>query len=156
MWFWPIRVPRHSTCCFLYNCNFNKTLTSKLHSSFHHFGSHRIPTAENGEFPLTNPLHFLSTLRVSATGFSGSNEKNVFCFLFWSVLQPFKRYVEIGRVAQINYGKEYGRLVVIVDVIDQNRVCPFVFPSLIWCFFVGFDSWSACPILCFGFLWRLG
>ncbi|KAG2403652.1 60S ribosomal protein [Vigna angularis] len=31
------------------------------------------------------------------------------------------RYVEIGRVAQINYGKEYGRLVVIVDVIDQNR-----------------------------------
>ncbi|KAL5195741.1 putative 60S ribosomal protein L14 [Glycine soja] len=34
---------------------------------------------------------------------------------------PFKRYVEIGRVAQINYGKEYGRLVVIVDVIDQNR-----------------------------------
>ncbi|QCE07267.1 large subunit ribosomal protein L14e [Vigna unguiculata] len=35
---------------------------------------------------------------------------------------PFKRHVEIGRVAQINYGKEYGRLVVIVDVIDQNRV----------------------------------
>ncbi|KAE9620910.1 putative 60S ribosomal protein L14 [Lupinus albus] len=34
---------------------------------------------------------------------------------------PFKRFVEIGRVAQINYGKEYGRLVVIVDVIDQNR-----------------------------------
>ncbi|CAN6462091.1 unnamed protein product [Victoria cruziana] len=34
---------------------------------------------------------------------------------------PFKRYVEIGRVAMINYGKEYGRLVVIVDVIDQNR-----------------------------------
>ncbi|KAK4789595.1 hypothetical protein SAY86_016899 [Trapa natans] len=34
---------------------------------------------------------------------------------------PFKRYVEIGRVALVNYGKEYGRLVVIVDVIDQNR-----------------------------------
>ncbi|KAK7268849.1 hypothetical protein RIF29_21558 [Crotalaria pallida] len=33
---------------------------------------------------------------------------------------PFKRFVEIGRVALINYGKEYGRLVVIVDVIDQN------------------------------------
>ncbi|KAL3517714.1 hypothetical protein ACH5RR_020303 [Cinchona calisaya] len=33
----------------------------------------------------------------------------------------FKRYVEIGRVALINYGKEYGKLVVIVDVIDQNR-----------------------------------
>ena len=40
------------------------------------------------------------------------------------LVQPFKRYVEIGRVAQINYGKEYGRLVVIVDVIDQNRVTP--------------------------------
>ncbi|KAK7278426.1 hypothetical protein RJT34_23454 [Clitoria ternatea] len=37
------------------------------------------------------------------------------------ITQPFKRYVEIGRVALINYGKEYGRLVVIVDVIDQNR-----------------------------------
>ncbi|URE38873.1 ribosomal protein [Musa troglodytarum] len=36
-------------------------------------------------------------------------------------LCPFKRYVEIGRVALVNYGKEYGRLVVIVDVIDQNR-----------------------------------
>ncbi|URE38875.1 ribosomal protein [Musa troglodytarum] len=35
---------------------------------------------------------------------------------------PFKRYVEIGRVALVNYGKEYGRLVVIVDVIDQNRL----------------------------------
>ncbi|KAL1804035.1 hypothetical protein DCAR_0935725 [Daucus carota subsp. sativus] len=34
---------------------------------------------------------------------------------------PFKRYVEIGRVALVNYGKDYGKLVVIVDVIDQNR-----------------------------------
>ncbi|KAI0513662.1 hypothetical protein KFK09_009692 [Dendrobium nobile] len=43
---------------------------------------------------------------------------------FFSLLvdiKPFQRYVEIGRVALINYGKEYGRLVVIVDVIDQNR-----------------------------------
>ncbi|KAK7832607.1 60s ribosomal protein l14-1 [Quercus suber] len=31
------------------------------------------------------------------------------------------RFVEIGRVALVNYGKEYGRLVVIVDVVDQNR-----------------------------------
>jgi large subunit ribosomal protein L14e len=38
-------------------------------------------------------------------------------------LLVFKRYVEIGRVALVNYGKEYGRLVVIVDVIDQNWVC---------------------------------
>lgn len=36
---------------------------------------------------------------------------------------PFQRYVEIGRVALINYGEEYGRLVVIVDVVDKNRVC---------------------------------
>lgn len=35
---------------------------------------------------------------------------------------PFKRYVEIGRVALINYGPEFGKLVVITDVIDQNRV----------------------------------
>lgn len=35
---------------------------------------------------------------------------------------PFKRYVEIGRVAMINYGPECGKLVVISDVVDQNRV----------------------------------
>ncbi|BDA44283.1 60S ribosomal protein L14 [Coccomyxa sp. Obi] len=34
---------------------------------------------------------------------------------------PFSRYVEIGRVALINYGEEYGKLVVISDVVDQNR-----------------------------------
>ena len=34
---------------------------------------------------------------------------------------PFKRYVEIGRVSLVNYGKDYGQLVIIVDVIDQNR-----------------------------------
>ncbi|GMP22517.1 hypothetical protein CsSME_00000503 [Camellia sinensis var. sinensis] len=34
---------------------------------------------------------------------------------------PFKRYVEVGRVTLVNYGKEYGKLVVIVDVLDQNR-----------------------------------
>ncbi|BBN20178.1 large subunit ribosomal protein L14e [Marchantia polymorpha subsp. ruderalis] len=34
---------------------------------------------------------------------------------------PFRRYVEIGRVALVNYGPQYGKLVVIVDVIDQNR-----------------------------------
>ena len=35
---------------------------------------------------------------------------------------PFSRYVEIGRVALISYGPEYGKLVVITDVVDQNRV----------------------------------
>ncbi|KAH9656156.1 60S ribosomal protein L14-2 [Citrus sinensis] len=33
----------------------------------------------------------------------------------------FKRYVEIGRVALVNYDKDYGKLVVIVNVLDQNR-----------------------------------
>lgn len=34
---------------------------------------------------------------------------------------PFKRYVEIGRLALINFGEDYGKLVVISDVLDQNR-----------------------------------
>lgn len=36
---------------------------------------------------------------------------------------PFKRYMEIGRVAMINFGEEYGQLVAVSDIIDQNRVC---------------------------------
>ena len=35
---------------------------------------------------------------------------------------PYSRYVEVGRVALVNYGPEYGKLVVITDVVDQNRV----------------------------------
>ena len=35
---------------------------------------------------------------------------------------PFSRYVEVGRVVIINYGKEYGKLYVISDIVDQNRV----------------------------------
>eukprot|EP00890_Picochlorum_soloecismus_P005604 jgi/Picsp_1/6044/NSC_03398-R1_ribosomal protein l14 component of cytosolic 80s ribosome and 60s large subunit len=34
---------------------------------------------------------------------------------------PFKRTVEIGRIAMINYGADYGKLVVISDVVDHNR-----------------------------------
>ncbi|KAK3414838.1 hypothetical protein EUGRSUZ_H00146 [Eucalyptus grandis] len=34
---------------------------------------------------------------------------------------PFKRHVEIGRVALINYGKEYGRLA-LVDAPDMVRM----------------------------------
>ncbi|XP_054240977.1 60S ribosomal protein L14 [Indicator indicator] len=33
----------------------------------------------------------------------------------------FKRFVEIGRVAFISFGPHAGKLVAIVDVIDQNR-----------------------------------
>ena len=35
---------------------------------------------------------------------------------------PFQRYVEIGRVAIVNYGPDYGKLVVISDIVDQNKV----------------------------------
>merc|ERR1712071_8872 len=34
----------------------------------------------------------------------------------------FRRFVEPGRVALVNTGKFQGKLLVIVDVIDQNRV----------------------------------
>uniref|UniRef100_A0A4X2JLK5 Large ribosomal subunit protein eL14 n=1 Tax=Vombatus ursinus TaxID=29139 RepID=A0A4X2JLK5_VOMUR len=33
----------------------------------------------------------------------------------------FKRYVEIGRVAYISFGSHAGKLLAVVDVIDQNR-----------------------------------
>merc|ERR1712063_34711 len=34
---------------------------------------------------------------------------------------PFSKFVEIGRVAYVNYGPETGKLCVILDVIDSNR-----------------------------------
>ena len=37
----------------------------------------------------------------------------------------YKRLVEIGRVALINSGPDEGKLCVIVDVVDQNRVSEF-------------------------------
>ncbi|XP_040179536.1 60S ribosomal protein L14 [Rana temporaria] len=33
----------------------------------------------------------------------------------------FKRYVQIGRVAYLSFGPHAGKLVAIVDIIDQNR-----------------------------------
>ena len=36
-------------------------------------------------------------------------------------VQPFTRFVELGRVALINYGPDEGRLCTIIDVVDQNR-----------------------------------
>lgn len=36
--------------------------------------------------------------------------------------QPYERFAEIGRVAYIAHGDDKGKLVAIVDVIDQNRV----------------------------------
>ena len=35
---------------------------------------------------------------------------------------PFKRTVEIGRIALCTYGPDAGKLYVIVDVLDGNRV----------------------------------
>merc|ERR1739838_1100600 len=34
---------------------------------------------------------------------------------------PYQRFVEIGRVAWVAHGDDKGKLVAIVDVIDQNR-----------------------------------
>ena len=33
----------------------------------------------------------------------------------------FKRFVEVGRVAFINYGPDEGKLAVIIDIVDQNK-----------------------------------
>lgn len=35
---------------------------------------------------------------------------------------PFKRTIEIGRVALCNYGEDAGKLFVIVDILDATRV----------------------------------
>lgn len=37
-------------------------------------------------------------------------------------IMPFKRTVEIGRIALCTYGPDAGKLYVIVDVLDANRV----------------------------------
>jgi ribosomal protein L14E/L6E/L27E len=34
----------------------------------------------------------------------------------------FTRFVEPGRVAWVNFGKKYGSLLTILEIIDQNRV----------------------------------
>lgn len=36
--------------------------------------------------------------------------------------QTFTRYVQAGRIALVNYGEHLNKLVVIVDILDQNRV----------------------------------
>eukprot|EP00767_Chilomastix_cuspidata_P003025 gnl/Chilomastix_cuspidata/315.p3 GENE.gnl/Chilomastix_cuspidata/315~~gnl/Chilomastix_cuspidata/315.p3 ORF type:complete len:129 (-),score=72.94 gnl/Chilomastix_cuspidata/315:70-456(-) len=35
---------------------------------------------------------------------------------------PYTRFVQIGRLALVNFGEEKGKLGVIVDVVDSNRV----------------------------------
>jgi len=39
------------------------------------------------------------------------------------LFQVYKRFVEVGRVALINDGPDQGKLCVIIDVVDQRRVC---------------------------------
>jgi large subunit ribosomal protein L14e len=34
----------------------------------------------------------------------------------------FTRFVEVGRVALINYGPDAGKLCVILEIVDQKRV----------------------------------
>ena len=34
----------------------------------------------------------------------------------------YRRYVQPGRVAVINYGKDYGKVVIIVDILDNKKV----------------------------------
>jgi len=41
--------------------------------------------------------------------------------LKYEIKMPFRRYVEIGRVALINYGADNGKLATIIDVLDENR-----------------------------------
>jgi hypothetical protein len=60
---------------------------------------------------------------------------------------PFSRYVEIGRVALVNYGPEAGTLVVIVDVVDQNRVrCNFGFFFLLAAGQGGVRVWGSAAV----------
>lgn len=37
-------------------------------------------------------------------------------------MQTFTKFVEVGRVARVNYGQQEGSLAVIVDVVNENRV----------------------------------
>lgn len=37
----------------------------------------------------------------------------------------FERYVEVGRAVVITYGPNYGKLAVIVEIIDHGRVYQF-------------------------------
>lgn len=34
----------------------------------------------------------------------------------------FKNFIQPGRVAYVNYGKDFGKVCVIVDIADSNRV----------------------------------
>ena len=50
--------------------------------------------------------------------------KNVCLIISFFLLQKplFSRIVEIGRVVMINSGEDYGKIAVILDILDQNKV----------------------------------
>ena len=37
-------------------------------------------------------------------------------------MQVYKKFVQPGRIAYVNFGEDYGKVVVIVDIADMNRV----------------------------------
>ncbi|KAF7837454.1 peroxisomal membrane protein 11A [Senna tora] len=83
----------------------------------------------DGKGPFSRPLlvssagllsALISTHKNWSQTFTAENGDTPIPYILY-LLFPFKRYVEIGRVALVNYGNDYGKLVVIVDVIDQNR-----------------------------------
>ena len=66
----------------------------------------------------------------------------LYSHLFTSVcVQVYTRFVEIGRVALLTSGPQAGKLVVIIDLVDQRRVCVCVSLSL---------SLSVCLFVCKG------
>ena len=47
---------------------------------------------------------------------------------FSLLLQPFQKFVQVGRVVYIAKGEDAGKIAAIVDIIDQNRVCHLLDP----------------------------
>ncbi len=67
-------------------------------------------------------------MNTSKLCFTRIQEKNIIAYLknflisFQVKSDLFQKFVQIGSVAFINYGPHHGKLVVIVDIIDSNRV----------------------------------
>ena len=54
--------------------------------------------------------------------FRNLDNRLTFSFLLFLFVQGYKYFVEAGRVCFINYGEDYGKQVVIVDIADESRV----------------------------------
>ncbi|MEQ2193554.1 hypothetical protein XENOCAPTIV_003314 [Xenoophorus captivus] len=66
-------------------------------------------------------MEFVAALRRAVGVLSGRHTTWSIGLYVCCVFQVFKRFVEIGRVAYISFGPHAGKLVAIIDVIDQNR-----------------------------------